>query len=177
MFSCHGVPGGAEPMTLSQLMTNPHHHCRSCCMWGSFFIIFIAAILHNFYSPLRCCDILAAYHTMWEGTTSRGLIGAAVLLRGSKGGCEIHTVIKGSGSLITEWPCGIVSSLSAGNQRCPHALVPVPGWSGSARTVERRAGRWSLVWGKGFRLGDWPARVLCKCFSLHTNHLEENTSC
>lgn len=60
-------------------------------------MIFIAAILHNFYSPLRCCDILAAYHTMREGTTSRGLTGAAVLLKGSKGGCETHTVIKGQG--------------------------------------------------------------------------------
>lgn len=171
MFSCHSVPGGAEPMTLSQLMTNPHHHCRSCCMWGSFLLLSLLQYFTTFTvpwdavifwqhitpckkallpeAPWSCCTTERKWRRLWNPSGDK----------------------RGQGVSLTEWLCGIVSSLSAGVWRCP------PCWVSQHRGAGERAGRWSLAWGKDFHLGDWPARVLCKCFSLHTNHLEENTSC
>lgn len=134
MFSCHSVPGGAEPMTLPSWWLT---HITT---------VDLAACEAPFYY-FRCCNTLQPLQSLemlWLfGSIShharrhyfQRLLGAAVLLKGSKGGCEINTVIKGQGVEWTEGLCGIVSSLSAGNWRCHRALVSVPKRSGSASAV------------------------------------------
>lgn len=73
-----------------------------------------------------------------------------------------------------------MSSLHAGNWRCPRALVPVPGRSGSARAVGLGKEQVDEVWlevtisvtgtgQSGFFVNVFPCTLI--------NHLEENTSC